>query len=122
MPVFSARSILPVGLLMLGLVQQADRFRIDVFFPSGLAERVDVTVENGPPMDFTNRMYGKGNQLRVDASDFPTFARTGLHSEKELDATKTITGKLVEEINRIAQPGVISGAGSWLVAKTSSRC
>ena len=103
--------ILPAVLLTLTPAFPAGRFYLDVILPGGSSERVDVTVENGPPADFSQRIFGKGNQLQVDAGDFPTLARTGLHSEAELASTKTITGRPVEEINRIARPGGISGAG-----------
>jgi len=36
---------------------------------------------------------------------------TGLHSEIELDQTKTITGKSIAEITAIARPGQYSSAG-----------
>jgi hypothetical protein len=71
-----------------------------------------VTVENGEPQDYRNRQWwSKGRQLEVDASDFPTLAETGLHSEKELDKTKTITGRSVEEITEIGRPERYSGVG-----------
>lgn len=71
-----------------------------------------VTVENGEPPDYRNRQWwGKGRQLEVDASDFPTLAQTGLHSEKELDQTKTITGRSVAEITEIGRPERYSGVG-----------
>ncbi len=53
----------------------------------------------------------KGRQLDVDSADFPTLARTGLHSEIELDFTKSITGKSISEINYLAKPDMSSGWG-----------
>ena len=38
-------------------------------------------------------------------------AATGLHAEAELERTKTITGKAVQEITRIGRPGRASGIG-----------
>jgi hypothetical protein len=71
-----------------------------------------VTVENGEPLDYKNRKwYAKGQQLEVDASDFPTLAQTGLHSEEELNKTKTITGRSVEKITEIGRPEQYSGVG-----------
>jgi len=71
-----------------------------------------VTVENGKPLNYkNNQWYGKGWQLEVDASDFPTLARTGLHSEIELDQIKTITGRSIAEITEIGRPERYSGAG-----------
>jgi len=75
---------------------------------------IPVTVENGVPMDYKSRQWdkiGKGRQLDVDAKDFPTLARTGLHSEIELDQTKTITGKSIGEITYLGRPERSSGEG-----------
>jgi len=71
-----------------------------------------VTVENGPRnLQYGTEKIGKGDQLKVDGADFPTLAATGLHAEAELDRTKTITGKAVEEITRIGRPAASSGIG-----------
>jgi hypothetical protein len=73
---------------------------------------IPVNVENGKPLNYrNNQWYGKGRQLEVDASDFPTLARTGLHSEIELDQIKTITGRSIAEITKIGRPERYSGAG-----------
>ncbi len=73
---------------------------------------VPVTVENAPPdLAYGNWRIGKGRQLDVDANDFPTLARTGLHAQEELDKTDRITGKLIEVITEIGRPGNASGAG-----------
>lgn len=73
---------------------------------------IPVTVENGKPPDYRNKQwYGKGRQLEVDASDFPALARTGLHSEIELEEVKTITGRSIAEITKIGRPERYSGAG-----------
>ncbi|MFX1294920.1 MAG: hypothetical protein ACFFD2_08735, partial [Promethearchaeota archaeon] len=53
----------------------------------------------------------RGEQLKVDAEDFPVFAKTGLHSEIELDQTKTITGRSISEITDSGRPEGSSGAG-----------
>lgn len=52
-----------------------------------------------------------GDQRKVDADDFPTLARTGLHAERELNRLKTITGKPVSEITELGRPMRASGAG-----------
>jgi hypothetical protein len=72
-----------------------------------------VTVENGKPLNYVQfrEKMGKGNQLKIDAEDFPTLAETGLHSEIELDQTKTITGRSVGMITEIGRPDRSSGAG-----------
>jgi len=73
-----------------------------------------VTVENGTPLHYSYRVgtvYGKDHQLHVDRHEFPTFARTGLHAEAELDAKHTITGLPVDVITYIGRPGRFSGAG-----------
>ena len=72
---------------------------------------VPVTVENGRPLNYNVNQYGKGRQLEVDAADFPTLARTGLHSETELDRTKIITGRSIVEIAELGRPERSSGAG-----------
>jgi hypothetical protein len=73
---------------------------------------IPVTVENGPlNLPYGRRGTGKGRQLEVDANDFPTLARTGLHSEAELDRTTRITGRPVEAITRVGRPEMASGVG-----------
>jgi len=71
---------------------------------------VPVTVENGESWLIDNKR-GKGNQLKVDAKDFPYLAKTGLHSEIELQDTKRITGKSLAEITESGRPGCSSGVG-----------
>jgi len=56
-------------------------------------------------------MYGKGNQLLTDEEDFPSLARTGLHSEEELSNTKIITGRSVPQITVDGRPWGSSGVG-----------
>lgn len=73
-----------------------------------------VTVENGKPLHYSYRVstvYGKDQQLHVDRGDFPTIARTGLHSEAELDTKDMITGMHVDVITYIGRPWRFSGAG-----------
>jgi hypothetical protein len=73
---------------------------------------IPVTVENGPlNLPYGARGTGKGRQLDVDANDFPTLARTGLHSEAELDRTTRITGRPVEAITAAGRPGAASSEG-----------
>jgi len=72
---------------------------------------IDVTVENGKPYDYYGKVRGKGNQLHVDGTDFPTLAKTGLHSNQELDNTKSITGRSIAEITMRGRPNRMSGAG-----------
>ena len=73
---------------------------------------VPVTVENGPlSLPYGQRGTGKGRQLDVDVNDFPTLAKTGLHSEGELDRISTITGRPIAEITKEGRPGMVSGAG-----------
>jgi hypothetical protein len=50
-------------------------------------------------------------QLIVDTTDFPELARTGLHSERTLNRTKTITGRSIEEITELGRPNGLSTAG-----------
>ncbi|MHC4532771.1 MAG: hypothetical protein ACYS6K_02360 [Planctomycetota bacterium] len=75
---------------------------------------IPVTVENGKPLHYSYRVstvYGKDQQLHVNRGDFPTLAKTGLHSEAELDAKDTITGMPVNVITYIGRPRRYSGAG-----------
>lgn len=72
---------------------------------------IPVTVENGKPYSRIYRLYGKGNQLMIDAGDFPTLARTGLHSEQELNAKDIITGRPISVINYVGRPGRFSREG-----------
>jgi hypothetical protein len=75
---------------------------------------IPVTVENGAPLLYSKRitsLYGKDKQLQVDSGDFPTLAKTGLHSEFELDEKDTITGIPISVITYIGRPGRFSYAG-----------
>ena len=72
---------------------------------------IPVTVEDGEPLNYREGQWGKGRQLEVDEEDFPTLARTGLHSRAELDQTRTITGRTVEDITENGRPEQSSFAG-----------
>ncbi len=72
---------------------------------------IPVTVEKGEPLGYRERDWDKIRILEVDAEDFPTLARTGLHSEIELDHTRWITGRSIAEITDSGRPGGSSGAG-----------
>ena len=50
-------------------------------------------------------------QCDADAADFPTLARSGLHSGIELDLTRTITGRSVVEVAELGRPGYLSDDG-----------
>ncbi|MCU0917744.1 MAG: hypothetical protein MUC88_24750 [Planctomycetes bacterium] len=83
-----------------------------VYLKGGEYAVVPVTVENAPPsISYGGRKIGTGNQLQADANDFPTLARTGLHSPEELNRTERITGKPIEVITAIGRPGSSSGEG-----------
>jgi hypothetical protein len=71
----------------------------------------DITVRNGDSLDYKSGKNGCGFQLRVDSTDFPTLAATGLHAEQELSHTTTITGRAIDEITRIGRPRMSSEAG-----------
>lgn len=63
-------------------------------------------------MPVTLRNEGRiGRQLVVDTADFPVLARTGLHDDRTLYKTKSITGRTVEEINELAWPNGLSQSG-----------
>lgn len=72
---------------------------------------VPVTIENGEPRNYNKGEWGKGNQLEPDSHDFPTLAKKGLHSEKELKRIQTITGKPVNQITKEGRPGMSSFEG-----------
>ena len=75
---------------------------------------IPVTVENGSPLLYSYRiddLFGKDKQLQIDSGDFPTLARTGLHSGIELDSKKMITGFPLSLITYIGRPGRFSDAG-----------
>jgi hypothetical protein len=76
---------------------------------AGAYALIPVTLENGEPYIYTG--FEKGKQLEVDSGDFSAFAKTGLHSEEELDETETITGKIVSEITQDGRPGGLSSEG-----------
>lgn len=54
---------------------------------------------------------GMGPQLVVNSADFPHLEKTGLHSESELDHTRTITGRPLEEITALGRPNGLSQGG-----------
>jgi len=70
-----------------------------------------VTVKKSEPLGYRERDWDKIGILKVDAEDFPTLARTGLHSEIELDHTRRITGRSIAEITDSGRPGDSSGVG-----------
>lgn len=72
---------------------------------------LDATVENGEPFDHKRNLYGKGNQLLADEEDFRVLAIKGIHSERELSDTKTITGRSVSRITIDGRPLGSSGVG-----------
>jgi hypothetical protein len=72
---------------------------------------IPVTQRKGEPWIPDRGLWGIGDQLYVDADDFPTLARTGLHSDLELDLTKTITGRSISEITEDGRPERSSEAG-----------
>jgi hypothetical protein len=78
----------------------------------------DATVENGDAFDYKKSLLGKGNQLLADETDFPTFAKRGIHSDRELASTKIITGRSVSQITVDGRPGRSSGAGFMAANET----
>jgi HEAT repeat protein len=84
---------------------------VTAFTKDGKYVLVPVTVENGKTLNYKQNLWGKGQQLEIDAGDFPTLARTGLHSEAELSCTKMITGRSIIEIIELGRPERSSGAG-----------
>ena len=70
-----------------------------------------VTLKKGDPLGYRERDWDKIGILAVDSEDFPTLARTGQHSEIELDHTRRITGRSIAEITESGRPGGSSGQG-----------
>jgi len=71
----------------------------------------DATAENGDSLNYKKRKQGKGNQVLVDKTDFPSFATTGIHSEEEIRKTRSITGRSVSRITVDGRPGGSSDTG-----------
>ncbi len=106
-------SILPAGLTLPspGTTREGHEYLV-VRTAAGANAVVLVTVENGPlSLQYGAEKIGKGEQLKVNAGDFPTLATSGLHSPAELERTTAITGKSVAEITRVGGPGMASGIG-----------
>lgn len=95
-------------------------------YPETLDERPDIpsplTAADGTELVVAvtwNNRYGivpvtldpQARQCDADGADFPTLARTGLHSDSELDRTRTITGRPVDEITALGRPGRLSTDG-----------
>jgi len=75
---------------------------------------VPVTMENGKPLLYSYKVgtfMGKDQQLFINAGDFPHLAKTGLHSEVELDKKEMITGIPIDIINCTGQPNAYSFSG-----------
>ena len=106
-------SPLPAGLTppSPGTTKEGHEYLV-VHTAAGANAVVLVTVENGPlHLQYGAEKIGQGEQLKVNAGDFPTLAATGLHSPAELERTRSITGKPVAEITRLGRPGMASGIG-----------
>jgi hypothetical protein len=72
---------------------------------------IPVTIEKGESLGYREWEWEKIRILEVDAENFPSLARTGLHSEVELDHTRWITGRSIAEITDSGRPGASSGLG-----------
>jgi hypothetical protein len=75
---------------------------------------IPVTMENGSPLLYSKKiesLFGKDLQLQVDSGDFPSLAKTGLHSEADLDTKDMITGFPVSLITYIGRPQRFSTSG-----------
>jgi len=72
---------------------------------------IPVTVKKGESLGYRESDWDKIRILEVDSKDFPTLAKTGLHSEVELDHTRWITDRSIAEITDSGRPGGSSGEG-----------
>jgi len=106
-------STLPAGLTLPspGTTKEGREYLL-VRTAAGASALVLVPLEDGPVnLRYGAEKIGKGQQLQVDGSDFPTLAASGLHAPVELARTRSITGKPVAEITRLGRPGMASGVG-----------
>jgi len=74
-------------------------------------ELVVALTADGKYAIFPVTLKAGSRQCEADADDFPTFARTGLHAEVELDRARTITGRSVAEIAELGRAGRLSDDG-----------
>lgn len=75
---------------------------------------VPVTMEDGNPLVYSYKigtLLGKDKQKQIDVVDFPSLAKTGLHSEEELDKKEMITGIPIDVINCTGRPNAYSRSG-----------
>jgi hypothetical protein len=75
---------------------------------------VPVTQENGSPLLYSYKvgtLMGKDQQLHIDSGDFPHLAKTGLHSDADLDKKVMITGIPIDVINCTGRPNSYSISG-----------
>jgi hypothetical protein len=75
---------------------------------------VPVTLENGKPLLYSYKvgtLMGKDQQMPIDTPDFPELAKTGLHSEDQLDKKEMITGIPINTINCTGRPNAYSISG-----------
>lgn len=70
-----------------------------------------VTVQNGEPIDWRRRHFSKGRQLDVDKKEFPALAATGLHDNEQLGRITAITGRPLDQLNRLGHPNGLSSSG-----------
>jgi hypothetical protein len=85
-----------------------------VCLKNGKLALINVTVENGAPLHYSRRIgscYGKDQQLLIDAGDFPVLAKTGLHTDSDLEQKMMITGVPISLITYIGRPERFSWAG-----------
>jgi len=80
-------------------------------FSTGEYSILPVTQEKGGIYSCLYDLNGKGEQTWIDAPDFPSLGKTGLHSEEELNKKTMITGRTLEVINFISKPERFSHSG-----------
>lgn len=74
----------------------------------------EVTLENGGPLFYSFKLgtfMGKDQQLTIGSADFPSLAKTGLHTETEINSKIMITGIPINTINCTAKPNAYSISG-----------
>ena len=117
LPVWSQNQIIDIKKLSYNIYPEVNDHQPDLPSPFTDPDKnefvVAVTKENKYaiiPVTLSNDR-GICRQLIVNKADFPHLAKTGLHSDEELNQTETITGRSLEEITRLGRPNGLSHSG-----------
>ncbi len=116
-PAWSQNQIIDIRKLSYKIYPEVNDYRPDLPSPFTDPDKnefvVAATKENKYaiiPVTLSNDR-GICRQLIVNKTDFPHLAKTGLHSDEELNQIATITGRSLEEITRLGRPNALSHSG-----------